>query len=282
MKYIIPFLLLFLFVACKEDATNNGNDALDSKELIELRNELAQVKLENQRKDSVINEAISFFNTIQENLLRIDIKEDEIRIKSTNPELSPDDEEWILKEINRINELREENAKHVKTLRSQVANQSFKIKELEGMIDNLVLKIHYKDEEIKSLKRDLADLNMEYGELFDEYQEQVELALDVMKEMNTVYYAYGTLKELEENNVLSKSGGFIGIGKKTNISEDFNQDYFETLDKTKIKVLTIVGKKPEIITDHPVSSYKWEGNKLKIIHPDNFWKISNYLVIQVK
>src|SRR5690554_8177592 len=81
------------------------------------------------------------------------------------------------------------------------------------MTDRLVLQIRDRDEQIASLQRTLADLDMEYSELFDEYQEQVELALDVMKEMNTVYYAYGTLDELIANNVLVREGGFIGIGR---------------------------------------------------------------------
>src|SRR5690606_26353698 len=121
----------------------------------------------------------------------------------------------------------------------------------------------------------------EYSELFDEYQQQVELTLDVLKEMNTVYYAYGTLDELIENKVLVKEGGFIGIGKKTNIAEDLNQNYFEQMDKTKIKELNIIGKNPEIITDHPISSYEWKGTKLIILDANKFWKISNYLVITV-
>ena len=149
------------------------------------------------------------------------------------------------------------------------------------MTDRLVLQIRDRDEQIASLQRTLADLDMEYSELFDEYQQQVELTLDVIKEMNTVYYAYGTLDELIASNVLVREGGFIGIGKRTNISHNMNQDYFQKLDKTKIKELTIVGKKPEMVTDHPVSSYEWKGNKLIILDADKFWRISNYLVVTV-
>ncbi len=272
-----------LLFACKEDPKPvDNNDKQENKEVIELRNKVEQLQLENTMKDSVLNEAISFFNEVQANLAKINIKEDEIRVRSSNPEITSEDQQWILQEIQNINFLREQNAKKVRNLQGKIKDQTLKISELENMVDRLVLQIQSRDEEIASLKRTLADLDMEYAELFDEYQEQVELALDVMKEMNTVHYSYGTLDELVENGVLVREGGFIGIGRKTTIADDMNQDYFQHLDKTKTKQINIIGEDPEIITDHPVSSYEWKGNKLIITDAEKFWRISNYLVVTVE
>lgn len=287
MKYVVFALFLSLFIfGCKEDNAEDQNSEDDAQhseqEMIQLRNKVEQLELENEIKDSVLNEAFSFFNEVQANLAKINVKEEEIRVRSSNPELTPEDQEWIRQEIQNINFLREQNANKIRNLQNQIKDKTVRIQELENMVDRLVMKIQSRDEEIASLKRTLADVDMEYAELFDEYQEQVELALDVMKEMNTVHYAYGTLDELEENGVIVREGGFIGIGKKTTIADDINEDYFEHLDKTKTKQITIVGKKPEIITDHPVSSYEWDDNKLIITKPDDFWRISNYLVVTVK
>jgi DNA repair exonuclease SbcCD ATPase subunit len=283
MRYLFLFSLLFIFTACKEDQDNAAvNDENKSEtELIELRNKVAQLELESDQKDSVLNEAISFYNEIQSNLAKINIKEDEIRVRSNNPELTQEDQEWILQEIQNINFLRKQNAQNVGVLKKRIADKDLKISELENMTDRLVMQIRARDEQIASLQRTLADLDMEYSELFDEYQEQVELALDVMKEMNTVYYAYGTLDELTANKVLVREGGFIGIGKKTNIAEDLNQEYFQSMNKTKVKEINIIGEKPEMVTDHPISSYKWNGTKLIILDAEKFWRISNYLVVTV-
>lgn len=285
MRYLLlSFTLLFIFAGCKEDpnATDGTGDNVGDTELIELRNKVAQLELESNQKDSVLNEAFSFFNEIQSNLAKINIKEDEIRVRSTNPELTQEDQEWILQEIQNINFLRKQNAQNVSTLKKKITEKDLKISELENMTDRLVLQIRDRDEQIASLQRTLADLDMEYSELFDEYQQQVELALDVMKEMNTAYYAYGTLDELIQNSVLVREGGFIGIGKKTNIADNMNQEYFQKMDKSKVKELTIVGKSPEMVTDHPITSYQWKGNKLIILDADKFWRISNYLVVTVK
>lgn len=285
MKYFTLLgLLLFFVAACQSDADTNANaeTQVEAAEVVELRNKVAQLELESNRKDSVLNETFAFFNEVQTNLLKINIKEDEIRVKSSNPELTQEDQEWILQEISNINFLRTQNAKSIASLQKQLSAKDLKINELEDMVEGLVRQIQIKDEQIVLLQNRLSDIDMEYANLFDEYQEQVELALDVMKEMNTVYYAYGTESELIENKVLMKEGGFIGIGRQTNIADDFNEKYFQKMDKTKIKEIKIVGKQPKLATDHPVSSYEWSDDKLIIKDANKFWRISNYLVVIVK
>ncbi|RFC55263.1 Cbp1 family collagen-binding glycoprotein adhesin [Brumimicrobium aurantiacum] len=282
MKYLLSLSLIIALFACTDDAKNTENTANNEKELIELRNKVSQLELESVQKDSALNEAIAFFNEVQDNLAKINVKEEEIRVRSDNPEISNDDQEWILQEIQNINFLRKQNAQNLKDLKQSLSEKNLKISELESMRDRLVMQIRAKDEQIASLQKTLADLDMEYSELFDEYQEQVEMTLDAIKELNTVFYAYGTLDELTENDVLVREGGFIGIGRKTNIAEDLNEKYFQKMDKTKTKEIRIVGDKPDLITDHPISSYKWEGDKLVILDADKFWKVSKYLVVTVK
>jgi hypothetical protein len=283
MKYTFLFILAIMLFSCQEETTNaEPKDDGESTELINLRNQLAQLQHESKIKDSVINESIAFFNEIQDNLAKISVKEDQIRIKSENPEITEDDKAWIRQEIQNINYLREANAKRIRSLQGQVKSKDLRISELENMIDRLVLDVKSRDEKIEALQVMLADRDMEYVELFDQYQEQVELALEVMKELNTVYYAYGTIEELVENDVLVREGGFIGIGRKTNIADNFNKDYFQKLDKTKVSKISIVGDKPQIVTDHPSSSYRWEGNDIVITDATRFWKISRFLVVKVK
>lgn len=280
-NWYLPLFCLLL-IACEADENNGIENTEVDKEKIELLNQIEQLKLDNQLKDSVLNESLMFFNEIQDNLAKINIKQDQIKIKSGNPEISDDDKEWILQEIQNINFLREENARKVKKLQNQTKQDALKISELQATVDRLIIQIQSQDERIESLQNQLANLDMEYVELFDEYQNQVELALEVMKELNKVFYAYGTLEELIENGVLVKEKGFLGISKKTNLADNMNQKYFEEKDKTSVNEITIIGNDPRILTDHPASSYEWNGNKLKIKDPKSFWRISRYLVVTVK
>lgn len=284
MKQIIAISLVAFLFSCKQDPVNTDATPAGEKsvEMIQLENQVAQLKLENANKDSVINESLAFFNEIQDNLAKISLKNDEIQIMSNNPEISIDNREWILQEINNINHLREQNARKVRLLQSKLKNSDLKIASLEETVNKLVLQIRAKDEQIESLQNELGDLDVAYSELFDEYQQQVELALDVMNDLNTAHYAVGTLDELQQNNVVVKEGGFIGIGKKTELADDMNDNYFTKIDIMKKKEITVSGTEPKLITDHPSSSYNWNGNKLVISNPKEFWKVSKYLVIAVK
>lgn len=288
-KWILGFCALSL-VAC-----NSNSDVQEAAlteqnaENIQLKSQVEQLKLELNNKDSLINESLAFFNEIQDNLAAISVKQDDIQVMSKDPELGEDSRKEILQQIQNINFLREQNARKVRQLQNKLKNTEAENNKLKGennqlqtMVDRLVLQIKAKDEQIESLQNQLADLDMQYSELFDQYQEQVDLNLETIKELNTVYYAMGSMKELIDNNVVIKKDGFIGIGKKTDLSSDMNEDYFTKGDKTKIKEISVGGKDPKFITDHPSDSYKWENGKLIITDAQKFWKISKFLVVEIK
>ena len=214
------FLASLVLISCKQEPTDNGGK--DSGDTVELQNKIDQLELDNAMKDSVINESLAFFNEIKSNLEAIGIRKDEIRAISENKEISRDDKEWILEEIRHINFLREENASKVRRMQDQMTKNGLKIKELEIMIESLMKDIQWKDEQITLLQGELDNLDREYSALFDAYQEQALLVDVITDEMNTVYYAYGTERELSDNGVIAKKNGFMGIGKRTELKDDLN------------------------------------------------------------
>lgn len=285
MSKLISFLFLIaLFTSCVQDPQDDS--VSPDGATVELENRIKQLELDNSLKDSVINESLSFFNEIKENLEAIGIRKDEIRAISENSEISNSDKKWILEEIQHINYLREENAGKVKQMKDQLKKNGLKIKELEVMIESLLKDIQWKDEQISLLQTELDNLDKEYTALFDAYQEQ-SLHMDEMtEEMNTVYYAYGTSAELQENKVIEKKNGFLGIGKTTELKANLNDDYFTKINSRKQKKITIEGDDIQFITYHPRSSYTLEksGNRTVVVISDasEFWKISKYLVAVTK
>lgn len=285
--FYLTFLTLSLaIVSCNTGETTENTSDISAEELAKLKSEKRALEMQLAEKDSTINESILLFNEIEENLAMINLKEDEIRFKSKDVELSEDGKQWIIQEIQNINYLREENSKKADALSKQLKNSNQKIEELEKMIANLMVKIQAQDEEIDMLRAELEDLDREYVELLEAYEEQSTLAFELMKEANRVFYAYGTEDELESAGVIVKEGGFIGIGKKPALKGDFNDDYFTEIDKTKNKSIAIDGgEKIKLITDHPSSSYTIESNggkhTIKISDPNDFWKVSKYLVVVV-
>lgn len=287
MKNIIALLTLPLIIlSCNQGSEPTDLNSGESEELARLKSENRDLEAQLGAKDSALNETIMLFNEIEQNLAMINLKEDEIRFRSTDIELEEDGKQWILQEIQNINYLRESNGKKVIELNKALKNKNLQITELQTMITQLMDKIQVQDEEIEMLRVELADLDREYVELLEAYQEQSQMTAEILQELNKGYYAYGTSEELEANGVVVKEKGFIGFGKKTELKSDFNDDYFTQVDIMKTNSLQITGKKLKFITDHPSSAYKLtttgSNNVIKILDPKSFWKVSKYLVVVVE
>jgi hypothetical protein len=107
------------------------------------------------------------------------------------------------------------------------------------------------------------------------------------EKLNTAYYAFGTSKELIKNNVLTKEGGFIGLGKTQKVKEDFNKNYFTKVDVTALSEIPLGAKKAKLVTTHPGGSYRIDGadgkaEKLVITNTEDFWSASKYLVVVIE
>jgi len=282
MRFII-FLsaTIFLFGGCSSD-NQTASEQVDSSD---SENKIAQLEKDNASKDSMLNQSLAYFSEIQSNLEAIELKKDEIRIISANKEVSSDDKTWILEQIRHINYLREENAKKVGVLNKLLDKNGIRILELEKLIQNMVQNIQIKDEQISVLQGELGSMDKAYAKLFDAYQEKSEMVVELRETLNTAFYSYGTESELIKNQVIERKNGFIGIGKKIYLSENFNEKYFAKIDLTEEKELFIEGSDVKFITDHPSKSYTLvpvgKNTKIKISNPREFWKVSNYLVVVV-
>lgn len=276
-------LTLAVLASCTSEPQTTSSTPKDS---MSLENRIAQLEKENAQKDSMINESLEFFREIQSNLESIEVKKDEIRVISRNPEVSNDDKTWIMEQIKHINYLREENAKKVVQLNKKLKESGLKIKELNNMVEDLLTNIRARDEQIGLLQDELSSLDKAYSKLFDAYQEKAELVEELTDELNTVYYSYGTEDELVKNQVIERKNGFIGIGKKIKLMDNFNEKYFAKVDMREEKEIFVEGSELKFITDHPSSSFKLipigKNTKIKIVNPNEFWKVSNYLVVVVE
>ncbi|MDP4636211.1 MAG: hypothetical protein NWS43_00025, partial [Crocinitomicaceae bacterium] len=248
-KFTLIAALGLTIASCSSPAEKTVSTSTD------VDSRIAQLEKENAQKDSMINESLAFFSEIQSNLSSIELKKDEIRIKSMDTEFTTDDKAWILEQIKQINFLRQENAKKVKALSDQLKKSGLKITQLDAMVQGLLQSIQEKEEQISILESDLVSLDKAYARLFDAYQEKAVLVDELTEEINTVYYSYGTEEELVKNKVIDRKNGFIGIGKSIKLMDNFNQKYFAKIDLTEEKELFIEGSELKFITDHPSSSY---------------------------
>lgn len=236
--------------------------------------------------DNSIQSFIKGFNDIQHNLDIIKEKERILINTSKDSEMLKSKEEQIVADIQSIYDMMNKNKKQLSSLRSQLKKSNGKNGELEKFISRLNSQIETKDLQIGDLRTQLELLNIAMTDLHIDYQAATE-ELEIKSQMlNTAYYSFGTSKELIKNGVLTKEGGFIGIGKIQKMKNDFNKTYFTQVDISKSKTIMLAAKKAKLITTHPSESYKIEGadgkaEKLTIINAEEFWSASKYLVIVV-
>lgn len=281
MKRLVILSGLFL-ISCKHEPADVSN----AEDVASLKSEIEQLKLESSLKDSAINESLLFFNEIKSNLEAINVKKEGLQRMSNNPEAGNYDKERMLEEIKHINYLREENAKKVAQLQNQLKQKGVNISELSRLIATLQEDIKARDGEIAVLQDQLAQKDIAYSQLFDAYQVK-EFDLDAaVYDLNKAYYVYGSEKELVDNGVLEKRNGFLGIGKKVSMNKNLNDQYFTEVDIRQKKEITIVGSKPKLISVHPLDSYSLQvngsSNKLIIKNPNEFWKVTKYLIVSVQ
>ena len=279
-KYLFIFLFIPL-VACN----NESNEP--NPEVEKLNAENQKLIDEANGKDSTINSFIQSFNEIEENLAVIKEKEKIITVNSSDKEVQKSKEDQIVTDIQTINELMSENKEMIAALNRNLKKSGSKIKEFEKMMTRLTKQVEEKDIEIASLKDELIKVNSALENLFTEYNDRLGEIDQQKNQLNTAYYVYGTAKELKERGVITKEGGFIGIGRTQKLMKDFKMDYFTKIDISLTPSIPIQSKRAKLLTSHPSGSYQMEGStdkveKLLINDVQKFWSVSKYLVIVVE
>lgn len=283
-KILITALVLTIgsvsFTSCGGDKEKEVNPLADSLAGVngELNGKLTE-------KEAAMQEFISSFNEIQENLNAIKEKEKIVSSASSQGDVKSK-EDQIKEDIQSIYDLMSKNKNRINSLSKKLKNSNLKLEGLEKMIENLQNSINLKDSEIAELKTKMEGLNIELSNLTTNYQEVEQEVVAKTEEINTAFYAIGTSKELKEKNVISKEGGFIGLGKTTKVKEDFNKEYFTKVNIEQTSSINIGAKKAKIITTHPSGSYKIVGEKpvekIEIINAKEFWSASKYCVIVIE
>jgi len=280
-KHLIAAICgLTLVWSCKEDPTQ-------SEQYKQLEQENQAVAAESGMKDSTINSLFGAFNRIGENLRQIKEKQGLLgKNEQGGVETGKDMEQKIAADLYAIDSLLSENKKLIERMRRNAKANKGKIAELEAAIATLEQTIAEKDTEISGLKEQLASTNASLASMIQMYQDKDQLATTQRAELNKAFYCVGTTKELTANGVLTKEGGFIGIGKVAKLNtQGMNMEYFKQVDITQVLDIPVGAKKAKVVTSHPAGSYKLEvvegkTEKLTITDPNAFWSVSKYLVVQ--
>ena len=270
--------------------------------------EIARLKVSNDSlrslgvtKDSTVIDFVNAFNDIQSNLDSIKMKEKIInKAVDGNSEIKTRSKDQINSDINMIYKLQQDNRAMVASLRSKLNKSGVHSVQLEAMINNLTKQIEEKDVQIAQLKVDLAkvnvqvtdlttkvtDLNANVDNLNTQNTQKQQVIDERTAELNTAYYVVGSNSYLKDKKIITKEGGFIGLGKSKELATEINKSNFTKVDITTLKGISIMKNKATILTSHPKSSYRLTGknksDSLVITNPKEFWSLSKVLVVNVK
>ena len=287
MKTIMKFLAaaMILFAAIVNVSCGNGKEKEVNPLADSLAGDNANLKGELTDKEKALQEFVNSFNEIQSNLNEIKEKEKIVNNNTQGGDVKSK-EEQIKQDIQSIYDLMGKNKARLASLNKKLKNANTKISGLEQMIATLEAQLNDKDVQINDLKNKVEQLNIELSNLTVNYQNAEQESAVKTEKLNLAYYVIGTGKELKQKGITEKEGGFIGLGKTTEVKKDFNKDYFTKIDISQTTSIPIGAKKIKILSTHPSNSYKLVGEKpvekLEITNAEEFWSASKYLVIVIE
>lgn len=268
-----------------------------------LKNQMAELNLK-------VDGYLKTIYEIETNLENIKQREQLIDIKSkAGVEFEENAKESILNDLKAIDELMKENHLKMARLKEDLYDSGLELSKMNNLIRSLEKRMKEKDQvisklnekleglhfinnslsrEVKSLKFTVDTLekkNNFYSLVVDTQHETIE---EKNRKLNKAYYTTGTLHELKEKKVVKKEGGILGLGSIFRLNEQVDNSYFSVLDMEESFTIPINSSKAELLTNHPVNSYKFEKEinsekykRLIIVDPEKFWRSSRYLVVKV-
>jgi peptidoglycan hydrolase CwlO-like protein len=245
-------------------------------------------------RDSTINDWLLTFDQVEKDLNLIKQKENIVTLKTSESELSKDKREQVLADIKYINTLLDNNKKKMAYLSARLKDSNGTIEGLQTRMATLETTLKQYENDISALKAtlekkdfEIGQLNVRMASLDSTVFQQSERIKDQTGKLNQAFMTSGTFKELKDKGIISKEGGFLGIGKKGSLVPDLPEGLFSKIDITETKMIPVHSKDAKLITKHPSSSYTMvpeEGKKIAYIEikdPEMFWKISKYAVVEI-
>lgn len=278
---MLSFLCMTLFLP----ACDRKSDAYKA-----LEQEKDSLLLEEQKKTAELQQMLSVINLIEDNFNQIKEAENYVTFQAAQQEIAQDSIVRIVNDIELIRQVLVENRSQIAQLKQQLATSRTASGELKRMLARLTAQIDEHARTITNLQEKLAlkdiriqeldDLVLALGDSISSLQSSVsgkdKLLAQKDTEINKVWFVFGTRKELKQQGIFTRNGLLV---------EGYNKDYFLEEDARTLTEIPLYSKKAKLLTNHPVSSYRFEKENdffvLHITDPKLFWEISHYLVIEV-
>lgn len=269
--------------------TSCGKNSTEYQALKAQRDSLLIVNAQNSTE---LDEIVTLLNEVEDNFNNIKSAEDYLSVQSNvSGELTPAVKDKIRSDMQFVTETLSKNREKIADLEKRLNGSVIQSKQLQQTLNNLRTQLDEKTMALVSLKEELELRDQKIAELSDNittlskdvqdlraYSNSQQETIDAQtKELNTVYYCFGTAKELKNQGILQDE----------QLGANFNKDYFiKVKDLNRLKIISLYAKKGRLVSKHPDGSYEFVKNannqvELKILDSKNFWSLTKYLVVLV-
>lgn len=288
-KSLFALSILLLSASCQSP---NSNEQI--KQLQVENKALIQDKINLEEE---VNAYFATLNSVQKNIGIIKNGQHILSVKPLSENTPKDIRTKITEDMDYLNQLIISNQKELEKLNQKLNNSSLKIGNMRESILQLTQQLNKEQKNIKRLQRELYrkeaiidslglqmdSLGRDIDTLQDTNKAQQRQINEQEKALHSVWYAIGTRKELQQNNIISKGGIF---SSKRILQSEFNKSYFVKIDAQNIHSIPLyTSQKAKILTHHSISSYTLEKENdnyvLVITNSKKFWEVSKYLVIEI-
>ncbi len=264
----------------------------NSSEYKDLQAQNDSLKLAHLQTTNELNEMLSILNDVEDGFQNIKTAENYLTIASAKTdEMTPSTRDRITSDMQLITKTLQENKDKITDLEKKLKSSGIQSSELKKTIERLRAEVTdktialaalqeelaKKDAQIAALSENVSNLSTSVSNWKAHSQDQAETIKAQEKIIKTVYYCFGTDKELKDQKILIK--GELGT--------DFNKDYFiKVSDPETLTVIPLYAKKAELVSKHPSGTYQFtkdaDGKVNLIINDTNkFWTLTKYLVVKV-
>jgi len=273
-------------------------------ELLSVQNSNLNTTIE--VRDSLVNDMASTFDEIEQNLTFVRNKRDQMI--TVPQEGGKNRKEIMVADVKLMNEMLEQSSKKIEELDKKLKSSGIEIKSFKNKIVQLNKMITEQDNNIQQLRAEIeqrdykiAEMDVKLVKLQNDIAskddsivaksqiiaEKSQTIVEKENEMNKAYFVSGTYDQLVAKGVLTKEGGFLGIAKNVTIRDDVKESNFQKLDMRNASQFPLNAKKAKLISEHPDNSYRLveQNDKiayLEIENPQEFWKLTKYVIVETK
>lgn len=275
----------------------------DEQKIAEQSTTIDNMEQELARRDSTYNELISMLNEAESQVAEI-AKRENLVVSTSNEGKKSEDQ--LVQELKLIDDLVKESNQSIQNLKAQLKKSNIEMGAFKTRIDQLSDVLDEQRQTITTLKAEVAEKNQELQvfavkydsikiesvtqkQLITEQDKEIEILTSNNDNLNKVHYAVGSYKQLKDQGLVDKEGGFLWMGRTIDLKASAEVDKFVEADVREFSELKIEADKFELVTEHPEGSYTIVQDEidenvkyLKVLDARKFWEISNYLVVTTK